>query len=289
MQRHNPGGNAARGLLRCAATSCTRLRSFCSPASAKIDGTGSVALVLGGFGFTERQLRRHEALYEEHDFEVVPKLFSIKELCSPTFAHTACPQLARDLEEMDKPLVVHAVSGSFWIMTYMLAHMTPEWRERRVRAIMFDSCPPKPDHAAFGGFFAWYLQVKLGVPARLSKPVVSRLCQPFIGLLSEGAIDQDWLAQNDRWMWDEQECAIPRAAALLFIRGRNDTVLDAEHVDAFAAFLKTRSSSTVESRLFERAQHAMAVLEAPEAYKRHHVDDLLALVPEWRAGAEGAS
>ena len=44
---------------------------------------------------------------------------------------------------------------------------------------------------------------------------------------------------------------------------------------------QARTTSHVESRLFEKAQHAMAVVEAPEMYKSAHVDRLLRQVPEW--------
>jgi len=38
----------------------------------------------------------------------------------------------------------------------------------------------------------------------------------------------------------------------------------------------------VEWQLFEKAQHAMAIVEAPEQYKTAHVAHLLQQVPEWR-------
>ena len=45
--------------------------------------------------------------------------------------------------------------------------------------------------------------------------------------------------------------------------------------------VKARSTAGVEWTLFDRAQHAMAVVEAPEQYKAQHVDRLLRQVPEW--------
>ena len=109
---------------------------------------------------------------------------------------------AEQIVERDKPIAVHAVSGAFWTVMFVLAHMDKQWREKNVRAIMFDrratpryspryaqigrdahrdarrdtrrakrrprarSCPPKPDERAFAGWMAWFLRVKLGLPPR---------------------------------------------------------------------------------------------------------------------------
>ena len=113
------------------------------------------------------------------------------------------------------------------------------------------------------------------------------------------------------------ECVVPRSTACLFTRGRNDPVLEPQYVDAYYAYLKARTTvrmtaelprtaslllllpsrrlshgssarslislcqASVEWHLFERAQHAMAVVEAPEQYKAQHVEYLLSQVPEW--------
>jgi len=207
----------------------------------------------------------------------------------------------------------------------MLAHLDPAWREANVKAIMFDSCPPKSDIYAFGGWLSWLLQAKTGAPAKLTKPIVSHIfhpVRPYFG------IDAKWTAQNDAWMFGEEargararalahnagtsstacqdlavaaaelalaeathdqsdeaggadECVVPRSTACLFTRGRNDPVLEPQYVDAYYAYLKARTTASVEWHLFERAQHAMAVVEAPEQYKAQHVEYLLSQVPEW--------
>ena len=46
---------------------------------------------------------------------------------------------------------------------------------------------------------------------------------------------------------------------------------------------KARTTASVEWSLFQKAQHAMAVVEAPEEYKTEHVDRLLRKCPEWVA------
>ena len=75
---------------------------------------------------------------------------------------------------------------------------------------------------------------------------------------------------------------VPASTACLFVRGRNDPVLEPQYVDAYYAYLRARTTASVEWHLFERAQHAMAVVEQPEMYKAQHVERLLRVVPEWR-------
>ena len=142
-----------------------------------VDGTGSLAMVFGGFGFTPRQLARHENLYRERGFAVEPVLSTIPELITPKVAWQRGPALAAKLQAADKPTVVHFVSGSFWTGMFMLAHLEPSFREKRIRAIMFDSCPPKSDVYAFGGWLSWLIQAKTKLPSRLTKPIVSQLFQ----------------------------------------------------------------------------------------------------------------
>ena len=286
-------------------------------------------MVFGGFGFTPRQLARHENLYRERGFAVEPVLSTIPELITPKVAWQRGPALAAKLQEADKPTVVHFVSGSFWTGMFMLAHLEPSFREKRIRAIMFDSCPPKSDVYAFGGWLSWLIQAKTKLPSRLTKPIVSQLFHPVLNPVRPMfGIDAAWRAQNDRWMFggdgtrgeaaralpraagatvpecaklaeaaartaaiaalhvppadaDYDDAVVPRSTACLFLRGRNDPVLEPQYVDAYYAFLKARTTSSVEWHLFEKSQHAMAVVEAPEQYKAQHVQRLLAQVPEF--------
>lgn len=170
---------------------------------------------------------------------------------------------------------------------------------------------------------SWLIQAKSGVPARVSKPVVSHVfhpVRPFFG------IDASFTATNDVFMFGDEargeqarslkytagastaechtlaeaaasmaladavasldssaNCVVPRSTACLFVRGRNDPVVEPQYVDAFYAFLKARTTTSVDWHLFERAQHAMAIVEAPEQYKAQHVERLLRQVPEWAA------
>ena len=134
-------------------------------------------MVFGGFGFSPRQLARHENLYGERCFDVHPVLSTIPELITPKTAWRRGPELAAKLQEADRPTLLHLVSGSFWTGMFMLAALEPAWREKRIRAIMFDSCPPKSDVYAFGGWLSWLIQAKTKLPSRLTKPIVSQLFQ----------------------------------------------------------------------------------------------------------------
>ena len=62
--------------------------------SSTVKGEGSLAAVFGGFGFTERQLTKHEAVYREHGFDCLPVLSTIPQLISPKIAAQRGPELA---------------------------------------------------------------------------------------------------------------------------------------------------------------------------------------------------
>lgn len=240
-----------------------------------------VAAVFGGFGFTRRQLAKHELLYAEHGFEVLPVLSTIPQLITPSVGWERGPRLAAQLQAVDAPCSLHLVSGSFWTGIFTLAHLDPGWRSENVKAVVFDSCPPKSDVYAFGGWLSWMVEAKTGLDCRVAKPLLSQLFHPV--RLAAG-INAQWTAQNDKWCFGSgaapgDACVVPRSAACLFVRGRNDPVLEPEYVDAWCAFLRARTTATVESRLFE-SQHAMAVVEHPKQY-RDEIERLLRRVPEW--------
>lgn len=268
-------------MLQAVRLTCSRGASSVRAMSTVIQGGGSLAVVFGGFGFTQRQLAKHEELYKFHGFQCHPVLSTIRELITPELAAARGPVIAEQVMAANRDVVIHTVSGSFWTAMYMLAALPPKWREAHVRAIMFDSCPPCSDVQAFGGWLAWFLQARSGgaLRADVLKPVVSHLFHPVRPLVG---IDGAWTAQNHERMFGEEGCVVPKGAACLFVRGRHDTVLESTYVDAYADFLKSRTTATVEQTCFEKAQHAMAVVEDPEKYKLAHVEELLAMVPEWK-------
>jgi len=252
------------------------VRSLSSVAATQIDAQGANAVVFGGFGFGNRQMKKHEALYTEHGFSTTPVLSTVTQLSSPYHGDRRGKQLAEKLMEKDEELVLHAISGSVWTMIYMLHHMDPAWRDEKVKAIMFDSSPPKSDIYAFGGWLAFATK----------QPVMKNLAFIFEPYRMYQGINSEWEAGNHARMFGPA-AVIPRSAHCLFIQGRNDPVLDTGYVDSFMADVRehAKEGANVQSVLFEKARHAMAVVENPEEYKGVHVENLLAMVPNWNGGA----
>jgi hypothetical protein len=257
-----------------------RMTSASAPLTTLIDATGADAVVFGGFGFGRRQMEKHEALYQEHGFSVTPVLASPFELSSPGFCSKRGKELAEKLMMQDKDIVCHAISGSVWTLVYMLAAMDPAWRDQRVKAIAFDSSPPKSDVHAFGGWLSFATQ----------KPFMRNLAPLFEPYRMYQGIDARWEAENHGRMFGPA-AVIPRGAHCLFMRGRNDPVLNADYVDSFIADVKAHAgpNTNIQEVLFEKARHAMAIVESPDEYKAVHVDSLLAMVPEWRADGSAAA
>ena len=89
-------------------------------------------------------------------------------------------------------------------------------------------------------------------------------------------------ATRNRIELTDDICVVPKGAHCLFIRGKSDPVLEPQYVDAYYSFLKARTTASVEWKMFEKSQHAMAVVEEPWEYKEQHVKRLLQRIPEWK-------
>jgi len=244
-----------------------------------VDGSGKTAVVFGGFGFQEKQMAKHAALYDAHGFDVITSMGSIKDLTTPATAARRGAELAERVLAKGQPVVAHAISGSVWTMVYMLEALGQGWRDEHVRALAFDSCPPKSDIYAFGGFVAF----RFGNPAL--KNIAAPFFQPYRALCG---IDDAWEAENHARMFGAA-AVIPRAAQLLFMHGRNDPVLDGAYVASFVADCRERAlpGATIAECTFERSRHSMAVVEHPKDYKHMHVEQLLRKVPEWNMVGAG--
>jgi hypothetical protein len=140
--------------LNAAPSFASASRGFCQYTE-PIDATGADVVVFGGFGFGKRQMAKHEALYTEHGFSVTPVMSSPFDLSSPKAASAMGKELATQLMEQDKDIACHAISGSVWTMIYMLEYMDADFRNEKVKAIMFDSSPPMSDIYAFGGWLSF--------------------------------------------------------------------------------------------------------------------------------------
>ena len=122
----------------------------------EISGDGAVAVVMGGFGFTQRALSKHEDLYRAHGFRVMPVISTINQLTNPRlFTEQRGPELAAQIQATNRDVVIHTVSGSFWTMMATLAAMDPEWRELHVRiehvcSATLSACLHTPHHSRRG-------------------------------------------------------------------------------------------------------------------------------------------
>ena len=239
-----------------------------------VDGNGKLAVIFGGFGFSARQMAKHAAIYEEHGFETVHVLCPSHLLSRPSHGPIVGEDTvaAIDAASAKEDIVIHSISGSFWMSLYLLDAM-PADMHARVRALAFDSCPPRSDIYAFGGYASW----------ALNKPHLKNyLAQLFRPVRWYQGIDDAWEEMNRRRMFEPDECVVPKNASVLFMHGRNDPVLDLDYVHDFATFLRTRQTRPVHEVVFEKAKHSRALVEYPLEYKHAHVHHLLASVDEWR-------
>ena len=252
-------------------------------ASAQINGNNKTAVILGGFGFTERAMAKHAALYSEHGFDVVPVLSTIKELTTPTVVNKRGETIAQRVVDLNQPTVVHMISGSVWTGICMFDHMDglggKGWKDQHVKGIVFDSCPPKSDTFAFGGFVAF----------RFQNPALKNWTAPLFEPYRKWCgIHSEWEAANESLMFGHSS-VIPRSAHQLHIHGSNDPVLDHDYLARFVTdcrkYKASEETSIIEAT-FEKSKHSMAVVEHPEDYKSLHISELLGKVPEWKGDGD---
>eukprot|EP00730_Choanoeca_flexa_P015245 TRINITY_DN6958_c0_g1_i2.p1 TRINITY_DN6958_c0_g1~~TRINITY_DN6958_c0_g1_i2.p1 ORF type:complete len:338 (+),score=49.85 TRINITY_DN6958_c0_g1_i2:143-1015(+) len=238
----------------------------------EVDGHGKLAVIFGGFGFTKRQMAKHEAIYQEHGFETLPLFHSVTQMTSPNYGDKRGRELAELLAAKDQPMLFHCVSGSFWISLYVMNYLGEAYREKHLRAIAFDSCPPQPNTQAFAGWASFALQ----------RPWIKDVAGPlFVPFIKYQGITQEWQALNSKWMFSS-DSVIPRNAHLCLMHGRNDPVLNLDYVRSFARSLRSRSTATVSEVVFPKARHSMAIVEYPDDYKASHIEHLLSSVKAWR-------
>jgi len=245
----------------------------CSNSSQIFDGKNATAVILGGFGSRERQMKRHSALYNKHNFNVMPVMSGMLELTTPEVASARGKTLAKRLQTANQPIVVHTISASFWTVIYMLEHLDKSWREEKVKAIVFDSCPAMSDAEAFEG----WLTVRLEQTSLNS--FLAPLFNPF---LSFCGVTDDWRKENHKKMFGE-DSVIPRNANILFIYGKDDPVLNRMYINSFVEDLQKYKSpeATVSEKQFDNSIHAMSIREHKEEYQEFHASNLLAKVPDW--------
>ena len=250
---------------------CVTISRFSS--SKSLDAQNATAVILGGFGSRERQMRRHSALYNKYNFNIMPVMSGMLELTTPDVASERGKALATKLQNANKPIAIHTISASFWTVMYMFENMDKDWREKNVKTIVFDSCPAMSDIDAFGGWMAIRLeQTDL-------KPFLSPLFQPYMSFCG---ITEEWRNQNHMKMFGESS-VIPRNANILFIYGKDDPVINRIYLSKFIVDVRKNKSPNayVSEKQFEGSKHAVAIRDHEEEYQQIHETHLLAKVPEW--------
>ena len=251
-----------------------------------VDGTGSNVVIFGGFGFNEKQLYAHEApLYQRLGFGLHAVIPTIWQVTGPAEAKRRGRKVAKEMMANDKPVVCHTVSGGFWTMLYAFRFLEPQWREQKVKAVVFDACPPRSDKYAFSG---WVASVT-------KQPwVQTTFAALFVPYLAWCGVDAAWLRKERAMMYGDgrsttRTSVMPRGAHYLFVRGSDDPVVDGAHISAFAAHLREQAQAgmRVEEFTFEGAGsgHAKALAARPDEYRWLVVDTVLSHVPEWRRAA----
>ena len=238
-----------------------------------INGKNSTALVLGGFGFSERHMSKHSTLYGQFGFDLVPVLSSVKELATPNICEKRGKNMAKQMQKRNQPLVIHSISAAFLTMIYTLEYMNKDWKDKYVKAIVFDSCPAMTDAHAFGGWMAFMIR------RNYLKPYMAPLSYPYLYICG---ITEEFRKENEKKMFGETS-VIPRNANILFLHGKHDPILNKDYLDLFVSDIRNHHSqhASVTEKVFDRSRHAMAVVDYPEEYKEAVVNQALAKVPEW--------
>jgi len=250
-----------------------KINRFNSTETSLVDGQNATAVILGGVGSRERQIKRHSALYKKHNFNVMPIMSGMLDLTTPEVAAVRGKALAIKLQSENQPIVIHTISASFWTVIYMLENLDKDWREEKIKAIVFDSCPAMSDIEAFGGWMAVRME------QTSFKPFLSPLFHPF---LSFCGITDEWRIENHMKMFGEN-AVIPRNANILFMYSKDDPVLDKMYIQSFIQDIKIYKSpkACVTEKEFEQSIHAMSIRDHKEEYQQTHANHLLAKVPEW--------
>lgn len=155
---------------------------------------------------------------------------------------------------------------------YMLDYLGPAFCEKNIRAIAFDSSPPKVGMQAFAGWASFAFQ----------QPWIKDVSGPiFLPFMYFQGINKEFMQLSHARMFGETS-VIPKAAHICLMHGRNDPVLDREYLKEFVADLRSRSTATVTELVFPKARHSLALIDYPEEYKTGHIEHLLSSVEEWQ-------
>lgn len=237
-------------------------RSGAAPCPPLTDPALPDAVLLAGFGMQARHLQKYETLYRRlgvpdvHAF--VPGVLNGT---WPRRCDAYAKVLARRLEELDRPIVLHVFSGGVWVY-YALNAFASDALRRRIVAVVFESTPLDVTPEQFGRFAAWFLGRRYH--AGWSWPFV-----PYRWLVG---ISPRWEARNVQRMLN-----LPRHLQVLGIFADDDPVADPGFIASYLRALETQGL-TVRALRLQAARHCLALRDACDRY----VGALVGLLAEVR-------
>lgn len=219
------------------------------------------AAILGWAGSTARQLRTIAAWYEGRSLTpivVTPRVF--RAMAFPWGWSREGAALARRVEGARGPLVVHAFSNAgFWTYAAMVRALVERRNEvlDRVSALVLDSAPGFPARldARFTSRYSAMAMMPivlraLGRPPALSHPLLDPPLRAFMRLwyhvsplqirFAERSLDV--VRETGRW-------------PILALYSSADTLVSAEHVEAFLAAIRDRPLRAIRWEDSEHVRH----------------------------------
>ena len=239
-----------------------------------IDGRNSTAVIFGGLSLSEKQLMKHGQLYTKYNFEAVPIASNLIELMKPEVIDSRAMKFASEIQSLDKPVAMHAISAGFFTMIRTLKAMDKDWRDRNVKSIVFDSCPTDTTADGFGGAISFLLK------RDHLKPYITKLVNPFLYLVG---ITEERRKEFDLDMFGATS-VIPRTSCILFVYDRNDPVIKYDYLNSVVLDIEKNKSAdaSIHELIFESSRHALHLIDNEEEYTNTHTKSLLENVKEWK-------
>ena len=252
----------------CVSSSLTFIRAL------SVDGRNSTAFIYGGLSLSEKQLMKHGQLYTKYNFEAVPIASNLMELMKPDIIDSRAMKFASEIQSLDKPVAIHAISAGFFTMIRTLKAMDKDWRDRNVKSIVFDSCPTDTTADGFAGAISFLLK------RDNLKPYIAKLVNPYLYLCG---ITEERRKEFDLDMFGATS-VIPRTSCILFAYDRNDPVINYDYLNSVVVDLKKNKSAdaSIHELIFEKSRHAFHLNINEEEYTNTHTKSLLEKVEEWK-------
>ena len=239
-----------------------------------VDANNSTAVIFGGLSLNEKQLMKHGYLYSKHNFEVIPIQSTLVELIKPSVIESRATKFANEIQSLDKPVAMHAISAGFFTMIRTLKAMNKDWRDKNVKSIVFDSCPTSTDPDGFGGAISFVLK------REYLKPYITKLGASLLYLCG---ITEDRRKEFDLDMFGATS-VIPRTSSILFVYDKNDPVINYDYLDSVVKDINENKldDASVYQLILENSRHASHLIYREEEYTACHTKNLLEKVKDWK-------